>query len=239
MDSFEWNKIFGAVLGTVLIIAGLNIVVGKMMAPHQSGKPGIEVAVAETPTNGSTPTVELPTDWGTVLPVADMAAGEKIAQQKCLNCHDFASGGPNKIGPNLYGVVGAKHAQNATFVYSGALKGLAAQDWTYDAFEKFIKDPKSAVPGTKMTFAGLSKPQDRINLIAYLRALSGSPLAIPAPNPVAPPAPAAPADGAAEPPAGELQAPPPGGTPAEAAAPGAPPATQPSAPAAPATPPAH
>lgn len=247
MDSFEWNKIFGAVLGTVLVIAGLNIVVGKMMAPHQSGKPGMEVAVVETPTNGGPAPVELPTDWGTVLPAADVAAGEKIAQQKCISCHDFANGGPNKIGPNLYGVIGAKHAHNATFAYSAGMKNLAAADWTYDAFEKFIKDPKSAVPGTKMTFAGLSKAQDRINLVAYMRTLSASPLAIPAPNPVAPPAPAAPADGTAEPPAGELQAPAPGSTTEAPAAPGtaapapgaATPAPAAPAPAAPATPPAH
>jgi cytochrome c len=236
MDSFEWNKIFGAVLGTVLLVATLNIVVGKMMAPHQSGKPGMEVAVAETPTNGGPAPVELPTDWGTVLPVADVAAGEKVAQQKCASCHDFANGGPNKIGPNLYGVVGGKHAHQPTFAYSAAMKGLAAEDWTYVALEKFVKDPKAAIPGTKMTFAGLSKPQDRINLIAYLRGLSASPIAIPAPNPVAPPAPAAPADGAAEPPAGELQAPPPGSA-SETAAPGTPAPAAPGT-AGPATPPA-
>lgn len=243
MDSFEWNKIFGAVLGTVLVIAGLNIVIGKMMAPHQSGKPGMEVAVAETPTNGGPAPVELPTDWGTVLPAADVAAGEKIAQQKCISCHDFANGGPDKIGPNLYGVVGGKHAHRPSFTYSAAMKALAAEDWTYVALEKFFKEPKSAIPGTKMTFAGLSKSQDRINLIAYLRTLSASPVAIPAPNPVAP-APAAPTDGAAEPPAGELQAPAPGSTPEVPAAPGsaapaegAAPATP--APAAPATPPSH
>lgn len=243
MDSFEWNKIFGAVLGTVLVIAGLNIVVGKMMAPHQSGKPGMEVAVTETPANGGPAPVELPTDWGTVLPAADVAAGEKITQQKCISCHDFADGGPDKIGPNLYGVVGGKHAHRPSFAYSAAMKGLEAEEWTYVALEKFFKEPKSAVPGTKMTFAGLSKSQDRINLIAYLRTLSASPVAIPAPNPVAPPAPAAPADGAAEPPAGELQAPPPGTAPeAPATAPEAPagttaPSAAPSG--APAKPPAH
>jgi cytochrome c len=246
MDSFEWNKIFGAVLGTVLILATLNIVVGKMMAPHQSGKPGMEVAVAEGPADGgTTPAVETKPDWGTVIPVADVAAGEKVAQQRCLQCHDFAKGGPNKIGPNLFGILGAKHAHLDSFNYSPAMKALADKTWDYDQFYEFMRNPKGAIPGTKMAFAGLSKAQDRINLIAHLRTLADSPVAIPAPNPVAPPAPAAPADGATEPPAGELQAPPPGspaapGTPAPAAPGAAAPATPAAAPStAPAKPPAH
>jgi cytochrome c len=245
MDSFEWNKIFGAVLGTVLILATLNIVVGKMMAPHQSGKPGMEVAVAETPTNGGgTPVAEAKPDWGTVIPVADVAAGEKVLG-RCVQCHDFSKGGPNKIGPNLYGILGAKHAQTAAFAYSPAMKALAEKTWGYDEFNEFMRNPKGAVPGTKMAFAGLSKSQDRVNLIAHLRTLSDAPIAVPAPNPVAPPAAPAtpPADGAAEPPAGEVQAPPPGSTPeVPATAPPAAPGTTapPAAPAgAPAKPPGH
>jgi cytochrome c len=233
MDSFEWNKIFGAVLGTVLILATLNIVVGKMMAPHQSGKPGMEVAVVETPTNGGTPVVEAKPDWGTVIPAADLTAGENVAK-RCLQCHDFSKGGPNKIGPNLHGVIGAKHAFNASYpTYSAPMKALANKTWGYDEFNEFMINPKAAVPGTKMSFAGLSKTSDRVNLVAYLRTLSDSPLPIPAPNPAAPPAPAAPADGAAEPAAGEVQAPPPGSAP-ETPAPTAPGTTAPAT-----APPAH
>ncbi|NOT39712.1 MAG: cytochrome c family protein [Alphaproteobacteria bacterium] len=237
MDSFEWNKIFGAVLGTVLVIAGLNVVIGKWMAPHSSGKPGMAVEVVETPTNGGgTPVAEAKPDWGTVLPVADAAAGEKVAQ-KCLTCHDFSKGGPNKIGPNLHGILGSKHAQNASFPYSPAMKALAEKTWDYEEFNAFMVNPKAAVAGTKMAFAGLSKTNDRVNLIAYLRTMSDAPPPIPAPNPAAPPA--APAEGAAEPPAGEVQAPPPSTTP-ESEAPATPPAAAGTTPApAPTTPPAH
>ena len=222
MDSFEWNKIFGAILGTALFVVALNIVVGGYMAPHKSDKPGMEVVVAQAPTPGETPVAEVAPDWGTVIPAADIAAGEKVAG-RCLQCHDFAKGGPNKIGPNLYGVVGNSHAHTQGFTYSAAMAALKDKTWGYDELDAFLKNPKGAVPGTKMAFAGLSKVTERVNLIAYLRAQSDAPLALPAPKPAAPAEPAAPAAPAAPgdgtEPAGELQATPPGSAP-PAAAPG-------------------
>ncbi|MBL8782614.1 MAG: cytochrome c family protein [Alphaproteobacteria bacterium] len=211
MDSFEWNKIFGAVLGTALFVVALNIVIGGYMAAPKNDKPGMEVVVAEGPATSEAPVAEVAPDWGTVIPVADVAAGEKV-HGRCLQCHDFAKGGPNKIGPNLYGIVGGTHAHAEGFAYSTAMAALKGKTWGYDELDAFLKSPKAAVPGTKMAFAGLSKTAERVNLIAYLRTLSDAPLAIPAPKPAAAPAepaPAAPADGTE--PAGELQAPPPGG----------------------------
>jgi len=216
MDSFEWNKIFGAVLGTVLFVATLNILVNGMMSPHTAEKPGMEVAVAEDTgpaADGATePAADVKPDWGTVIPAADLAAGEKV-HTRCQQCHDFSKGGPNKIGPNLWGIIGAKHAQMANYPYSPAIAALKDKDWNYDEFYAFMKNPKAAIKGTKMSYAGLSKQEDRINLIAYLRTQSDAPLAIPAPNPVAPPPAeaAAPAEGAVP---AEGTA-----TPAEAAAP--------------------
>lgn len=217
MDSFEWNKIFGAVLGTVLFVVTLNILVGGLMTTPKADKPGMEVAVAEESTGGGTtaPVVEAKPDWGTLIPVADLTAGEK-AHTRCQQCHDFSKGGPDKIGPNLYGIVGAKHARAASYAYSPALAAMKDKAWDYEELDAFLKNPKGAIKGTKMSFAGISKQPERVNLIAYMRTLSDSPWAIPAPNPAAPPA--APTDGT-EPPAGELQAPPPGTTPEGAAAP--------------------
>ena len=230
MDSFEWNKIFGAVLGTVLFVVALNLFVGDFMKPEKSDKPGMEVAVVEEHGSGPTAPVEEPKpDWGTALRAADVAAGEKI-HVRCQSCHDFAKGGPNKIGPNLYGIVGNAHAREPAFAYSPGMTALKDKNWGYDELDVFTKNPKVAVPGTKMSFAGLSRQQDRVNLLAYLRTLSDSPLAIPAPNPAAAPAPAAPADGAAEPPAGQLQSTPAGepgaALPAPASVPAATPAPE-------------
>src|SRR6202000_236434 len=116
---------------------------------------------------------------------------------KCEQCHDTSSAKTVKIGPPLYGVVGRARASIAGFDYSSAMKDKGG-NWTFDELFKFTKAPGAYIPGTKMSFAGLSRAQDRINLIAFLRTNTDSPVAIPAPAPAAAPkaADAAPADGA-------------------------------------------
>jgi len=103
----------------------------------------------------------------------DVAKGEKVAK-KCKACHVFDEGGKNKLGPALWGVVGRDVASHDGFSYSAALSGLEG-DWSYDKLDQFLAGPKSYLPGTKMTFAGLKKDQDRVDLIAYLRTLSADP----------------------------------------------------------------
>jgi cytochrome c len=98
--------------------------------------------------------------------------------KKCAACHNFEDGAPNKIGPNLWGVVGRDIAALPDFSYSSALSEKEG-DWSYEALSEFVASPKGWAPGTKMTFAGLKKPQDRADLILYLRSLSGSPEPLP------------------------------------------------------------
>ena len=184
MDSFEWNKIIGAVLGTAIFIFVVRQVAEVIYEPEVPAKPGFVVeGVSETPAGGAAtaPVAETMTDWGTVLPAADVAAGKTVSV-KCEQCHDLSKGGPNKIGPNLYGVVDRARATHPGFDYSGAMKSKS-DPWSYDELFKYLKSPQSYVPGTKMTFAGLSSEKDRINLIAYLRSNADSPAAIPAPAP--------------------------------------------------------
>jgi len=202
MDSFEWNKIIGAVLGTVIFIFVVRLVAEKIYEPEKPEKPGYVVeGVVETGAGGgaAAPVEEAMPDWGTVLASADVAAGKTLST-KCEQCHDLTKGGPNKIGPNLFGVVDRPRASHPGFAYSGAMKGKPG-NWTYDELFKFIKAPGVDIPGTKMSFAGLRSEKDRINLIAYLRSNADSPAAIPAPAPKkeAAPAAAAPAAGAAAP----------------------------------------
>jgi cytochrome c len=197
MDSFEWNKIIGAVLGTAIFIFVVRQVAEVIYEPEAPAKPGYVVeGVVETPASGvpAAPVAEVIPDWGTVLPTADIAAGKTVSM-KCEQCHDLSKGGPNKIGPNLYDVVNRPRATHPGFDYSSAMKSKN-NPWTYDELFKYLKSPQSYVPGTKMTFAGLPREQDRINLIAYLRSNADSPAPIPAPAPKAAPA-AAPAAGAA------------------------------------------
>ena len=202
MDSFEWNKIIGAVLGTAIFIFVVRLVAEKIYEPEVPAKPGYVVeGVVETAAGGgaAAPVEEAMPDWGTVLASADVAAG-KTTSVKCEQCHDLTKGGPNKIGPNLFGVVDRPRASHPGFAYSAAMKGKPG-NWTYDELFKFIKAPGVDIPGTKMSFAGLRSDKDRINLIAYLRSNADAPAPIPAPAPpkaaAAPAAPAAAPAGAA------------------------------------------
>jgi cytochrome c len=201
-DDLRWNKIFGAILATALAIVVLRQASDMIFAPGEPPhKPGYAISVQEAAGGGEGEAADVMPDWGTVLPAADVAAGEVIST-KCASCHSFASGGPNLTGPDLWAVVGRKPGSHAGFAYSPAMSGESSKvaTWDYAHLYEFLKSPQGYVPGTKMSFVGLKKPEDRINLIAWLRTKSDSPAPIPAPKPAAAApaaAEAAPAEGAA------------------------------------------
>ena len=184
MSDLTFNKIAGAVLATALAVVGLEELSAIVYAPHPATKAGyaIEVAAESGPEGPAAP--EVPPDWGTVLPVADVKAGQ-ASTAVCQTCHNFAPGGPNMTGPNLYGVVGRKPGTHPGFAYSSGMtaEGDKLGTWTYEELNDFLKGPGAYVQGTKMSFVGLKKQDARINVIAYLRSLSDSPVAIPAPAP--------------------------------------------------------
>ncbi len=202
MSDLTFNKVAGAVLATGLAIVGLREVSKGVFTPHPPEKMGYLIEVAEE-TGAGGAAADAPIDWGTVLPAADIAAGE-AAFAKCQSCHNIAQGGANGTGPNLWGVVGAKPGVHAGFAYSPAMVqyGATHGSWDYERLNEFLKAPQKDIPGTKMTFVGLKKPEDRINMIAFLHS-KGSSLPFPAPNPAAAAAPEAtapegvPAEGAA------------------------------------------
>ena len=190
MDSFELNKIIGAILGTLLFVMGVGFLAEAIYEPGHGTGPGYDLpAPSEEPGTGDTggPAAG-PVDIGTLLAKADPKAGEAAAK-KCGACHDFTKGGPNKTGPNLYGIVGEKIADVPGFAFSDALKAHASETWDYEKLNQWLISPKTFAPGTKMTYAGDKDDVDRANIIAYLSTLSEKP--VPFPPPAAPAAPAA------------------------------------------------
>ena len=183
MSDLTFNKVAGAVLATGLAIVGLREISSGVFAPHPVEKPGYAIEVAEEAGAGGA-AAEAPIDWGTVLPTADIKAGEAVFA-KCKSCHTIEAGGPNGTGPNLHGILGKKSGQHAGFAYSPAMIEHGTHGvWTFQETSEFLKAPQKHLPGTKMTFVGLKKAEDRINLLAYLNT-QGSNLPFPAPNPAA------------------------------------------------------
>ena len=200
MSDLTFNKIAGGVLATGLAIFLLKELTTELFIQEPPEKPGYSIAVVEAVSPGGGPAApEVPPDWGTILPTADVAAGQTVSA-KCASCHQFDPAGTNGTGPGLFGVVGRKTAGHPGYMYSQAMVDEAAKSpvWTYDALFEYLKNPQKVVPGTKMSFVGLPKAEDRIAIIAYLHTL-GSTLPIPAPKPAAPAAEAPDADDAAAP----------------------------------------
>jgi cytochrome c len=178
-SSLEGNKIVAAILTAGIIASGSGVLSRMLYAPHQLEEPALRVAIPEAESGGGTeqaaaePSKPLPE----LLASADAAAGEGVAK-KCQACHSFEQGGPNKVGPDLWGVVGRPVASHEGFSYSAALTEKGGE-WTYEELDAFIADPKTYAPGTKMSFAGLKKDTDRANILAYLQKQADSPVPFP------------------------------------------------------------
>jgi cytochrome c len=199
MDSYELNKVLGALLFTSLVVLSLNITAGAVFSPHKPEKPGYEIAVPEPTAPGTPDTPAVPDQpIEQLLAKADVKRGETSAK-KCGSCHNFGKGEPNKQGPLLYGVVGRPRGSVPGFNYSAAMKGRGGE-WNFAELNQFITNPKGFVPGTTMSFAGIPRATERADILVYLNSHSDSPAPLPQ---AAEAAPAAPAGGA---PAGQAPA---------------------------------
>jgi cytochrome c len=224
MESFEINKILGALLGTCLVLVSMHIASGAIFTPAAPAKPGYEIAVKEEAPAGGAPAAAAEEPIENLLATASVDHGAQVAKQ-CGACHNFQEGQGAKVGPDLYGVVGRPIASVAGFNYSAALKAKTGA-WTFDALNTWLTKPSAYAPGTAMTFAGITSEKQRADVIDYLDSLSANPVPLPKPTAAA---------AAATPPAAAAAASPPAAAPAAAPpAPAAPPAAAPAAPDAPA-----
>jgi cytochrome c len=178
MNSFELNKILGALLGTCLALLAVHIAAGAIFTPPVAAKPGYEIAVKEAApeqTKGKEAPAEQPIE--ALLGTASVERGEQIAKQ-CQICHNLAKGQGPKVGPDLFDIVGRARAAQPNFNYSAAMKAKGGT-WTVDELNKFLTKPSAYIPGTLMTFAGLPRENQRADVIAFLNTLSDHPKPLP------------------------------------------------------------
>lgn len=184
MESFEWNKIMGAILGTLVFVMGVGFLAESIYAPIEGNGPGYALPAPEGTGHDATEGVIVET-----IPLWSLLAGASAEEgarsvRKCASCHNFGDGDANKVGPALYDVVGKQIAANDSFSYSGAIGefGASGETWTYENLNAFLESPKKFIPGTKMSFAGVRSEKERANILAYLQTLSGSPVTFPEPE---------------------------------------------------------
>ena len=181
MDSFEINKIIASILLTALIIIGIGKLADVLFyneKPKVSAYKveGVGESLVKEQSTEETKVVEV-VDIKALLAMGDMAHGEKVFK-KCTACHMIAADGKNKIGPNLWGVIGRKAGSISDYKYSKAMVAYA-KEWTFEEMNSYLIKPQAYIKGTKMAFAGLRKEKDRASVILYMNSKSASPKAIP------------------------------------------------------------
>ena len=190
MGDLFFNKVAGVIIGGILVILVITELGHMLVKSHaaeeltaENTAYPVDWAALESGAATQEAVVEGPTDYGLLLASADIGAGERVAR-RCQSCHNFENGGANGTGPHLWDVVGRTIASADGFGYSDALVGMAGV-WGYAQLDGFLERPSAYAPGTAMTFAGLRDEGQRMDLIAYLRSLSETPMALPDPLPAA------------------------------------------------------
>ena len=179
MTSGNFNTWLGAILSALLVMFALRTIIMESKPEGPPAKPGYAVAEMKERTGAAAPAASDQPDppIAVALKKADADSGTKLARA-CQACHAFEKGGASKVGPPLWGIVSRKVANVDGFAYSDAMKKKGG-DWGYDELYKFLANPKGVIAGTKMGFAGYPKPDNRADVIAYLRTLADTPVPLP------------------------------------------------------------
>lgn len=179
MNGYELNKIAGAILLAGVLAMTAATISNIVYHDEPLEKRGYQIeGAAEEAGAGAVQEEAEPIDLATLLAAASADKGKKVAK-KCLACHSFDAGGPNKVGPALHGILGDSVARNGDFVYSKAFTALEG-GWGYDNLYDFLKNPKKYAPGTKMAFVGVRKPEQLADLLLYIRQQGSSQYPLPA-----------------------------------------------------------
>ena len=182
MNNFEINKYAGALLAAALAVVAISEISNFAISPTFPEKVAYAIDTGEEASTTAATTeaaVEGPS-LGALLASADAGKGAKVFK-KCSACHTTDDGGANKIGPNLFAIIERPKGSTSGFSYSDALVAKGG-NWSYADLDAFLTKPKDFIKGTKMSFSGLKKPNDRANLIAYLRSFGSEGLPLPAAN---------------------------------------------------------
>lgn len=173
----ELNKIAASILLSALIIMIVSNVVDMLYSPEEHKIEHQAIVTTDT-TEPQQKVEQVALNIGELMQNANFDKGKSVAK-KCIACHSFEKGGSNKVGPNLWNVVGNKKAHlGSSFNYSKAVLEKGGH-WGYEELFAFLKNPKAYIKGTRMAFAGISKPQEIADLISYLRKMSDNPVALP------------------------------------------------------------
>ena len=170
MSSFEFNKVFAAILVAGLTAMLSGFIADVLVHPKELKEDAVAIEGGVVESAGAVEKKAEPILH--LIASADVARGEKLSKA-CAACHSFDNGGPNKVGPNLWGVVGAQKANHSGFEYSSTLAGMDGS-WGYLELNQFLWKPKKYAPGTKMNYNGIKDPEDRAAMIAWLRTLGSS-----------------------------------------------------------------